>query len=138
MDHAPSRKCSHTTASGMPCRAWAVRGSDPPLCSAHAAGARTAPDGDAGPSATPNILDVIADLAAKQQSLSRYIDECLAAGDTAVPDVTRLLALHSQNAARLGRLLRDKQALMPGTDDARKAIVYEALDELAKEWGIEL
>ena len=28
--------CSHTTRAGRPCRAWAVHGTDPPACSAHA------------------------------------------------------------------------------------------------------
>ncbi len=27
--------CSFTTKAGQPCRAWAVRGSDPPACSSH-------------------------------------------------------------------------------------------------------
>lgn len=27
--------CSFTTKAGRPCRAWAVRGSDPPACSSH-------------------------------------------------------------------------------------------------------
>ena len=30
-----SRRCEHQTADG-PCKAWAIRGSDPPRCSAHA------------------------------------------------------------------------------------------------------
>lgn len=142
MAHAPSRKCSRTTASGRPCRAWAVHGSDPPACAAHAGSSPPVPD--RGPDSAPepavtlDILDVIADLAAKQLCLSRYIDECLAAGDTAVPDLTRLLALHSQNAARLGRLLRDKRALLPDADDERTAAISQALDELSEEWGVEL
>ena len=32
----PSRRCSQLTAGGQPCQAWAVHGSEPPLCSAHA------------------------------------------------------------------------------------------------------
>jgi hypothetical protein len=36
MNRIPSRPCSQLTAAGEPCRAWAIRGSDPPLCSAHA------------------------------------------------------------------------------------------------------
>jgi hypothetical protein len=28
-------RCSHNTKAGRPCRAWAVRGSDPPTCSFH-------------------------------------------------------------------------------------------------------
>jgi hypothetical protein len=30
-----SRRCSATCANGKPCRAWALRGSEPPLCAAH-------------------------------------------------------------------------------------------------------
>jgi uncharacterized protein YjcR len=30
------RKCTASTQSGKPCRAWALRESDPPRCSAHA------------------------------------------------------------------------------------------------------
>jgi hypothetical protein len=37
---APSRRCSATTATGESCRAWAVRGSDPPLCSIHSGRAK--------------------------------------------------------------------------------------------------
>lgn len=32
----PSRPCTATTTAGKPCRAWAVHGTEPPLCSAHA------------------------------------------------------------------------------------------------------
>ena len=33
-----SSHCSATRSGGTPCRAWAIRDSDPPLCSAHAVG----------------------------------------------------------------------------------------------------
>jgi hypothetical protein len=37
MSHSPqSTRCTHTTKAGTPCRAWAIKGSDPPVCSAHA------------------------------------------------------------------------------------------------------
>jgi len=39
MHQIPSSKkrlCSHLTKGGQPCRAWAIRGSDPPVCSIHA------------------------------------------------------------------------------------------------------
>ena len=39
MNHSP-QKCSTTTAKGTPCQAWAIRGSDPPLCSPHSGLAR--------------------------------------------------------------------------------------------------
>jgi hypothetical protein len=85
-----------------------------------------------------DIGAVIADLAAKQQRLSRYIDDRLAAGDTSVQDMARLLALHSQNASRLGRLLRDQQALGGEAAYSLQHIIDLALDGLAEEWGIEL
>ena len=41
-------RCSATTASGHPCRAWAVRETKPPRCSAHGGGERPvgAPEGN--------------------------------------------------------------------------------------------
>ncbi len=30
-----NRRCTATCADGTPCSAWAVRGTDPPLCAAH-------------------------------------------------------------------------------------------------------
>ncbi len=32
----PGQRCSAANPDGKTCRAWAVRGTDPPLCSAHA------------------------------------------------------------------------------------------------------
>jgi hypothetical protein len=32
----PSRRCSHVTTRGAPCRAYAMRNTDPPACAAHA------------------------------------------------------------------------------------------------------
>ena len=81
---------------------------------------------------------IVLDLLAKQDRLSRYIDTCLGDQKTPVPDLARLLAIHSQNAARLGRLLRDKRALSDRAADAMTAAIDQALDELSAEWGIEL
>jgi hypothetical protein len=92
---------------------------------------------------TDLIAGVIADLAAKQQCLSAFIDDLLrlaAASPEAVParDLTHLLALHGQNATRLGRLLRDKRALSGEAADGLSSAISQALDELSTEWGIEL
>ena len=46
-------RCSHPTAAGRPCRAWAVRGSDPPLCSAHAGRNKRQYPGGVGAGAPP-------------------------------------------------------------------------------------
>jgi hypothetical protein len=83
------------------------------------------------------LATVIRDLAVKQQALSELIDRCLADDQLSPGDLGRLMSLHSQNAARLGRLLRDKQSL--GNDsDAIAAVVHQTLDELGAEWGLEL
>jgi len=84
------------------------------------------------------IDEVIADLVEKQRRLSAYIDGCIAQDDVSPTEVVRLLALHGQNASRLGRLLRDRQALAgPELDELTEAIGL-ALDELSEELGIEL
>lgn len=143
------RHCTALTARGQPCKAWAQPGTEPPLCAAHnpktptgapphnrnaqTHGAYTASD---PPPAT--IAAIIADLAAKQLTLSTYIDLCLSNGTATPADVARLLALHGQNASRLGRLLRDQAALGGDSLDALDIAVNAALDELAEELGIEL
>jgi hypothetical protein len=84
------------------------------------------------------ILAIVCDLLAKQERLSGRIDEYLADGSLPVSDLARLLAIHSQNASRLGRLLRDKRALSDRAADAMSEAIDRALDELSAEWEIEL
>jgi hypothetical protein len=89
------------------------------------------------------LRDLVLDLVAKQQALSALIDRCLAGEDggsdpVATRDLARLMALHSQNAARLGRLLRDKRALTGEESGSLAAAMDEALDALSAEWGVDL
>ncbi|NIV33212.1 MAG: hypothetical protein GWN58_28330 [Anaerolineae bacterium] len=55
--------CSFTTKAGRPCRAWAVRGSDPPACSSHSGenrrgkAGRTAGDGYLLPEVYEEMLE---------------------------------------------------------------------------------
>jgi hypothetical protein len=89
------------------------------------------------------IQNLIHDLVAKQQALSALIDrqldkEARLPGNLSVQVLGRLMALHSQNASRLGRLLRDKRALSGETADGIAAAMAQVLDELSNEWGIEL
>jgi hypothetical protein len=89
------------------------------------------------------IHDLVRDLVAKQQALSTLIDRLLAEeaqspGTLSVQELGRLMALHSQNASRLGRLLRDKRALSGEVVDGMANAINQALDELSSEWGIEL
>jgi hypothetical protein len=158
--HTSSRRCKATRADGQPCRAWAVRGSDPPRCSSHGGGrapvgappgnqnARThgfyaqAPatdddGGDRSPDAPQvcRIDAVIADLYAKQQRLSRYIDQN--AADLTPEQLARFLQIYAQSCSRLGRLLRDREALGGFSEWMDKAF-NQALDELSEEWGVDL
>ena len=126
------RRCTATTKSGAPCRAWAVRDSNPPLCAAHARittgagapagnqnrrthGAYAAPRFDPPSLAqlTPQdcppaeLVPIIESLMLQYIRLSRLIDYCLSHLDGhTLEDATRLMALHAQTASRLGRLLQ--------------------------------
>jgi hypothetical protein len=148
----PDRQhCTATTKTGRPCQAWARRGTT--LCSAHSGSPGGPPAGNTnalkhgayqpGPPCD-NIDAVIQDLAEKQARLSAYIDAGLFAreGSPCPPsraeDLVRLLALHSQTASRLGRLLLARQTLSGDADDAMQAAIDAALDELSKELGIQL
>ena len=142
--------CTATNKDRTPCRAWAVRGSDPPRCSAHGGGrapvgapsgnhnARThgfyvdevapLPEQDDIPD---SIAEVIHDLAVKQARLSKIINGKPNSSDIHV--LARLLQLHAQTASRLGRLLRDQRALSGEAADGISAAIAQALDELSTE-----
>jgi hypothetical protein len=146
-------RCTAKTKAGTPCKAWAVRGSDPPRCAAHGgslAGRQVgAPPGNqnavthglyAAPEEPPATIEgIIADLARKQAALSVYIDGLLTAeADLDLDDVARLLKIHGMNASRLGRLLRDQRALSGDAADGIAGAIAQALDELSTELGVEL
>jgi len=146
-------RCTALTSAGQPCKAWAVRGSDPPRCAAHktpgslgGAGKTGAPPGnrdrrtqgfDAEP-AQPiaGIDDLLRDGFDKQARLAAYIEAH--ATELDIADLARLLAVHGQNATRLGRLLRDKRALSGESADGLLDALGKALDELSTELGVKL
>lgn len=82
------------------------------------------------------IEDIINDLAAKQAWLSAYIDSHREELTPII--IARLLALHGQNASRLGKLLRDQQALSGKVVDGLSDAINLALDELSIILGTEL
>ena len=145
-------RCPATNKDGTPCRAFPVRGSDPPLCSSHGGGRAPvgAPAGNQNarthgvtinevaplrdPDDVPDsISEVIHDLAVKQARLSKIINGRLNTSDIDV--LARLLELHAQTASRLGRLLRDERALSGEAADGISAAIGQALDELSTELG---
>ena len=147
-------RCTALTASGIRCKAWAMKATSPPLCAAHGGSKKRpgAPRGNRnalkhGFYATPtrpltSIADIIADLAEKQETLSNHIDTILSTADNDdlpnMIDLVKLFALHGQNASRLGRLLRDQRALSGDAADGIAGAIAQALDELSTELGTEL
>jgi len=126
----------------------------PPRCAAHG-GSHKRPGAPAGNTnalkhgfyAHPHqpltdIADIINDLAAKQAALSAHIDDALSDADDEAPphiaDLVKLFSLHGQNAARLGRLLRDQRALSGDAADGISGAIAQALDELSTELGTAL
>ena len=146
------QRCTATTARKTRCKAWAVPGTDPPRCAAHGGSTKRpgAPPGNRnalkhGFYAQPthpltSIVDIIADLAAKQIALSNHIDDLLSTTDDLpnMVDLVKLFSLHGQNASRLGRLLRDQRALSGAASDGIAGAIAQALDELSTELGTDL
>ena len=116
------RPCSAICADGSICRAWAVRGSDPPRCAPHGGGTArvgapkanqnarkhgyyatlTAPS---GPRRRPRHRsgDVLAEYAVKHLRLVAYIDEkktCLS-----VSELAPLFDLYTSSLSRVSRLM---------------------------------
>lgn len=139
------QRCTATCKDGTPCRAWAVRGTDPPLCSAHRDHPNWgAPHGNDnalkhGYYADPDLPDdctidaVIDMLYQKQIDLDAYIDAVLHGADVGLRDLAHLFSVHGQNASRLGRLLRDRRALSGDAADGISGAIARALDELSTQ-----
>ncbi len=145
------RRCTATCRSGAPCRAWAVRGTDPPRCASHGGSESPpgAPQGNTnalkhGYYAKPHFpedvsIDAIIDnLYQRQIALDAFITDILAADGASIMELTHLFRIHGQNASRLGRLLRDRRALSGDAADGISDAIAKALEELGTEWGVEL
>ena len=146
------RRCTATTRAENQCRAWAVPGTQPPRCAAHG-GTKKAPGAPPGNqnarthgfySATsglaaeiPHIDDVLADLYARQQAISDYL-EIATQDECTVEQLVPVFELHARNASRLGRLLRDKRAISGEASDGIAGAIAQALDELSTELGANL
>ena len=79
------------------------------------------------------IDDLIDDLMAKQSRLSALLDRVMD-----VREAMMLVSLHSQNAARLGKLMLDKKALQKDAKDPFQEAFHEVLEELTEELGLSL
>ena len=142
-------RCTATTRRG-PCHAWAVRGTDPPLCSAHAgrnAGAG-APQGNqnartAGFYSQAISVEELADLAVLGDDTS-LTDE-IAAVRVVVRRVLNALAAAVEPALvacvydgtrTVARLLRDRRAVSGEAADSLLSAIDTAIQEFVTETGI--
>jgi hypothetical protein len=92
----------------------------------------------ADPERDPADLETrIADVAAKIEKLSRYIDVHF--DDLEPNELKSLMSLHGQLSSRLGRLKRDQKTLSGdnGEDDEIARMMDEALSRLWAEWDAE-
>jgi hypothetical protein len=111
-------------------------GKKPATSQREAAGAKQGPS-----RRTPPIEDIDAVIAALQErlgQLSHVVDVEFASANPDPAQLTQVFALYAQTASRLGRLLRDRQALSGDAADALAEAVGQVLDELSAEWGVTL
>jgi uncharacterized protein YoxC len=80
-----------------------------------------------------SIDDLIDDLMEKQARLSALLDRVMD-----VREAMMLVSLHSQNAARLGKLMLNKKALEKDAEDPFQQALNEVLDELEEELDLKL
>ncbi len=153
----------HKTRCQQPdCRAWALRGSDPPRCSAHS-GRTGAPAGNqnrlvhgfyastlqpdelAALAAHAGDTTLDAEIAITRVALRRILTMLLT-GLTPGPnprpldagDYARFIALAFHGAGAISRLLRARHQLGGDQRDEITSFFDQALDELSAKWGIEL
>jgi len=148
LDEPELVQCGAACADGTPCQRWAIQGSDPPRCVSHG-GSKTggkvgAPPGprngmwkhgayEGQTKEFTTIDDLIDDLMEKQARLSALLDRVMD-----VREAMMLVSLHSQNAARLGKLMLNKKALEKDAEDPFQQALNEVLDELAEELDLKL
>lgn len=148
MSRTPGRRCPETNADGTPCRAWAVRTSDPPCCAPHGGGARTVgapPENDnalthgvyATTDTPPTNLNTrIKDLDKRVRELSLHIDDL--PDETTLENRISLLDLHGRLTSRLGRLMRDRHTIAESDGQGMEAALRESMAIASQILGVEL
>ena len=139
-------RCGANTAAGRPCRAWAVRGTDPPRCASHggARGRPGAPKGN-GNAVTHGAYekdDLAGGIAVHVQDLDRRIAKLGAYIDEREEEPGFELAGHLDLLSKMmGRVtrMRQVQARMGGSasQNLRKAVGL-VLDEMGCALGVDL
>lgn len=148
---AVPRKCSATTRRGAPCRRWATRASDPPLCPAH--GGRQAEDetevlpGSDLPAFPPEErdgrlqlggLNLDEEIALARLCLLRVAEALEGNGRLTPEQRIRLASLIFRGTSTVARLLRDRQAVVDEAGDNLSAAVTQVVNTAASELEVEL
>ena len=120
-------RCTATTAAGRTCRAWAVRGTDPPRCAAHR-------DRAEGASVTEELAAQIDDLDARIARLGDYVDAHREELD--LNDLCRLLDLYSKMLSRVTRM-RQVQVGLEGEQSLLMEATRAVLEEIVNAKGIQ-
>lgn len=140
-------RCASEKKDGKPCKAWAVRGTDPPLCAAHGGVAARigAPPGNKnaerhGAYSSENepaldLQDLIRTLTRRLLGLDAYIGRKEREGELPVDELFKLYELHSRMAARLGRLMAVQHKVQPGESSELLRAIDAALAEVGPQLG---
>jgi hypothetical protein len=148
-----ARKCSAVNQNGQPCQAWAMRDSNPPLCSVHSgrnqgagapAGNRNAlkhgyytrhfTDLEIGDIEAMSDRSLKGELVGARVILGRlmaYFFEINSQEDVNIDEVVSLGGLINSS-------LRTVVYIVKGMADETDDIWDEVLDSLSEEWGIDL
>jgi len=139
-DHRSTR-CAAICADGSPCRAWAVRGTQPPRCAPHGGGRAPvgAPSGNQNarshgyyvrcdiPAEGWTLETLIADVAARHEGISGYLERLLADDQVAPADVPRPFALYAVSASRLKSFFCQRQAHNQIRENFRTRVTHHSL-----------
>ena len=152
------RKCSAITNAGRPCRAWAMRDSDPPLCPAHAG----ANQGAGAPAGNQNarkhgfysqhftrqeLADLVTlagdpslddEIALARVALRRLFNFLNDEDDLTPREMGAIGPLIFTGTRAVAELLRHQRAISGEAADGISGAIAQALDELSTEWGVEL
>lgn len=151
--------CSATTIKGQPCRAWAIRDSQPPLCSAHA-GRNTGSGAPAGNQnrrthgfyaldfteqeladlvAMPEAVELIDELAAARIHLRRLILYLSEHFEAITPSTLATLSpLVTASLNTIASLARSHHLIAGNMGEGVAAAIGQALDDLGDLWEVEL
>ena len=148
------RRCGGRRADGRPCRGWALRDSDPPLCYAHARNAASGIRPEEQPVkrgfySRYYTLEEIADMV--DMAIDESLDDELAATRIAVrrvlqqlkkelsPDVyAHMAGLIFRGTNTVARLLKTKRSLSDELEGEFITCIGEALNGIGTEYDLDL